>query len=81
MGYDTRGPVTLVFPPGVTGVVQEVGYLTPDGGWGLSDITGCGITSLGGGSADGAVNGSNSFTTVNLVEFRRFIRIYVSVVV
>ena len=49
MSLDSQGPVTLVFPPAWTGV-QEWGSLTPDGGWGLSDISGCGIMSLGGGA-------------------------------
>ena len=35
------GSVALVFPPGVDGVRQESGYLSPDTGWGQAEVRGC----------------------------------------
>jgi hypothetical protein len=66
LSLDSAGPVQLIFPPGVDGLIQEWGSLAPDYGFGLSDINGCSIVSLGGGGAAGAVNGSASLTSVNL---------------
>ena len=66
LGYDSQGPPTLVFGPGVDGIIQEWGSLTRDAGWGLSEVNGCGVMSLGGGSAAGAVQGSNTLNTVAL---------------
>ena len=64
LSLDSVGPVQLVFPPGVDGLIQEWGSLAPDNGFGLSDINGCAIMSLGGGGASNAVNGSTSLTGV-----------------
>ena len=57
-------PVVLLFPPGVDGVIQESGYLSPDGGWGQSIVRGCQIASLGAGLAN-ATPGTN--VVANLV--------------
>ena len=67
LSYDGPGPVELVFPPGVDGLVQEWGTLTPDAGWGLSEVQGCAIVSLGGGSIGaGMAPGATNLTQVAL---------------
>jgi hypothetical protein len=48
----TAGSVILIFPPGVDGVRQETGYMTPDTGWGGADIHRCSVQSLGGGTTN-----------------------------
>ena len=53
-GRNTLGPVVLVFPPGVDGVSQDQPYLTPDSGYGQSDINGCSFYALGQGFGLGA---------------------------
>ena len=61
------GGVTLVFPPGVDGVRQEVGYLTLDGGWGEDSVRGCGIESFG--KAQGTVTpGTGNANNINFAD-------------
>ena len=67
-GAGGYGGSVLVFPPGVDGVIQELSYLTLDQGEGSSDITGCGIASLGGGRAI-ATQGSTNLTSVHLKSY------------
>jgi hypothetical protein len=54
-GIGGYGGSILAFAPGIDGVIQESGNLSPDTGWGNSEINGCSINSLGGGGAIGAI--------------------------
>ena len=48
----TPGPVNLVFPPGISGVLQEAGFVSYSWGYGQGDLKNCAIVSLGEGKGN-----------------------------
>jgi hypothetical protein len=65
-GSNTPG-TELVFAPGIHGVVQEDGSVSPDGGWGEGIVEGCTVVSLGLGSGATQQN-SNTITAVSMTQ-------------
>ena len=55
---NSQGGVVLVFAPGVNGVIQNSSPLSPDGGIGQSDLSGCSLMSLGGGQGNTTSGGT-----------------------